>query len=330
MLQTILFFTTIGFGYIYAFVTGFGDASNSIATTIGSRAMKPRLALTIASVMEFFGAISGVAVALTITTGVIRLENVRVSTVLAALIGVVVWSGVTYLFGIPVSETHGLIGSIIGAGIAIGGFGIVLYSRLYWTIGAVLLSPILGFLVGLIAMKIVSILFHRSRQDTSKKLFTRLQYLSSSFVAFSHGHNDAQKPMGIIAMVLAIHYEISNPTVPFWVVVSVAAVESLGVALGGVRILKTLGLKLTKLRVDQAFVSQSSAAVVLELASFFGVPISTTQTITSSIIGSGVAVRKNSIRWGLVQEILMSWLITLPATVVIGFGVMKLFLYLGI
>ncbi len=330
MMQQILFFSAIGIGYVYAFVTGFSDASNSIATSIGSRALTPKQALAIASIMEFLGAISGTAVALTITSGIVKLGSISVATVLAALLGVVFWSLFTYLFGIPVSETHGLIGSIMGAGVALGGFGVILYDKMTVTLIAIFLSPILGFLVGYFGIRVLHVFIKRGENKVFHTLFKHLHWVSSSFIAFSHGHNDAQKPMGIIALVLALNYGISQPSVPFWVVISVAVVESIGVAIGGVRILKTLGLKVAKVRMDQSLIAQTGASAVLELASAFAVPISTTQTITSSIIGTSKGIRKNGVRWGLVEEIVLSWLITLPATFGVGWLIMSGFLYFGI
>jgi inorganic phosphate transporter, PiT family len=330
MVQQIIFFLTIGIGYIYAFVTGFSDASNSIATAIGSRALSTKQALAIASIMEFFGAITGTAVALTITSGIVKIGSISVATVLAALLGVVFWSLLTYKFGIPVSETHGLIGSIMGAGVAIGGFGVILYDKLSITLIAIFLSPLLGFLVGFAGIKVLHLFVKRGNNNMLQNVFKKLHWVSSGFIAFSHGHNDAQKPMGIIALVLALNYGISQPSVPMWVVFSVAIVESIGVAIGGVRILKTLGLKIAKVRVDQSLVAQTGAAAVLELASLFAIPISTTQTITSSIIGTNRGVRKNGVRWGLVEEIIISWLITLPATFGVGWLVMSGFLFFGI
>jgi inorganic phosphate transporter, PiT family len=330
MLQSILFLATIGLGYVYAFITGFSDASNSVASAIGSRAITPKTALQIASIMEFFGALTGTAVAITITTGIISLSDVRVSTVFAALAGTLIWSVITYFFGIPVSETHGLIGAILGAGIAVGGFEVVLIGKLQYTFIAIFLSPIFGLFFGYIVMKLVRFFFAGSDQKSSRRLFSRLQYITTAFVSFSHGHNDAQKPMGIIAMVIAVQFGIKNPTVPFWVIVSVAVVEAIGVAFGGVRILKTLGLKLAKLRIDQAFVSQVTASGILELASFFGIPTSTTQTITSTLVGTAFGQRKSSVKWGLVQHIFLSWIFTLPATLLISFGFMKGLMFFGL
>ncbi len=314
----ILLIITILFTYIYAFVSGFTDAANAIATAVGSRALSPLSAILMAGVLEFIGALTGTAVALTIGKGVVSLELITLFTVLAALIGSMTWSLITYYFGIPVSETHGLIGGLVGAGLAVAGTKVIIWGGLTKVLVAIVLSPLLGFLGGLILISIIYVLFSSFQARKMTKLFKNLQKLSSAFMAFSHGRNDAQKPMGILVMALAIYFGWKNPSVPIWVILSVSVVAGLGVAYGGWRIIKTLGLRITRLSPEQGFAAETSASLVLQLASIFGVPVSTTHTITSSIVGTGVARRLKSVRWGIAFEIALSWILTLPATISLG------------
>lgn len=310
--------------YIYAFVSGFTDAANAIATSIGSRVLSPLTAILMAGTLEIIGALTGTAVALTIGKGIVSFELINLKIVLAALLGTMSWSLFTYYFGIPVSETHGLIGAIIGAAISYSGYKVVLWSNLSPVFAAIIISPILGFIGGTTLMGIIYKLFHSKRATKMKIIFRWLQRLSSAFVAFSHGRNDAQKPMGILVLALAIFHGWKNPTVPVWIILSVGLVAGLGVAYGGWKIIKTLGMKITPLEPEQGFAAETSAALVLELASSFGIPVSTTHTITSSIVGAGAAKRISCVKWGVAFDILISWLLTLPATIFLGWIFAKL------
>lgn len=282
-----LFLITIVLAYLYAFIGGFTDASNAIATSIGTRALSPRVAVLMAGILEIAGALTGTAVALTIGKDIVTLELITLYTVPAALLGTMVWSLVTYYFGIPVSETHGLIGGIVGAAIAVSGTSVIQWSGLIKVLIAIIVSPLLGFLGGILLMVPIYRYFSSSPPSQMKPLFTNLQRLSAAFMAFSHGRNDAQKPMGVVVMAMALYYGWTEMSVPIWVILTVGITAGFGVAMGGWRIIKTLGLKIAKLRPEEGFAAETSAAGVLQLASVFGIPVSTTHTITSSIIGVG-------------------------------------------
>ena len=321
----VLLVITIIFSYIYAFVSGFTDAANAIATSVGSRALSPLTAVLMAGILETVGALTGTAVALTIGKGIVDLELISLTTVLAALIGAMCWSLLTYAFGIPVSETHGLVGAIIGAALAkTGSVQVVIWSGLTKILVAIIVSPLLGFLGGALLMSIIYFIFQQGKAKKLTPVFRNLQRLSSAFMAFSHGRNDAQKPMGILVMALALYYSWTQVSVPIWVILSVGLAAGLGVAFGGWRIIKTLGLKVTNLTVEQGFSAETSAALVLQGASIFGIPVSTTHTITSSIVGAGAAKRVSTVRWQLVLDIVLSWIFTLPATVMLGWIAAKI------
>jgi PiT family inorganic phosphate transporter len=311
--------------YGYAFLGGFTDAANAIATSVGSRALSPGAAVLMAALLEIGGALTGTAVALTIGKGIVALDLISIPTVMAALLGTMAWSLLTYYFGIPVSETHGLIGGIIGAAIAEAGLEVVYWNSVSQVLLAIIVSPVLGLFGGWVLMMIIHSLFGSAPAYRLSMIFRNLQRLSAAFMAFSHGRNDAQKPMGILVMILALHYGWKDPEVPLWVILSVGAVAGLGVALGGWRIIRTLGMKIAPLATEQGFAAESSAAGVLQLASTLGIPVSTTHTITSAIVGAGAARRISSVRWGVAVDIALSWILTLPATIGLGWLFDRLF-----
>lgn len=315
----ILFVSSIILCYLYAFVSGFTDAANAIATSVGSRALSPTVAILMAGVLEIAGALTGTAVALTIGSGIVDIGLISLSTVAAALLGTMSWSLLTYYFGLPVSETHGLIGGIIGAALATAGTAdVIIWSGLIKVLIAIIISPLLGFFGGALLMGIIYRFFHSGPSRKLTSVFKNLQRFSASFMAFSHGRNDAQKPMGILVMILAIYFGWESMDVPLWVILSIGVAAGFGVAYGGWRIIKTLGMKITALKPEQGFAAETSAAGVLQLASVFGIPVSTTHTITSSIVGVGAARRMSSVRWGLAIDIAISWILTLPATIFLG------------
>ena len=320
----ILLVLAVLLSYIYAFVGGFTDAANAIATSVGSRALSPMTAVFMAGVLEILGALTGTAVALTIGKGIVALDLISLSTVVAALMGTMVWSLFTYYLGIPVSETHGLIGAIVGAALAMAGTEVILWAGLAKVLIAIVASPLLGFAGGAVLMRIIYSCCGSGPARKMTLIFRHLQRCSAAFMALSHGRNDAQKPMGILVMVLALHFGWKDPGVPLWVILSIGLTAGLGVACGGWRIIKTLGMKLAPLAPEQGFTAETSAACGLQLASVFGIPVSTTQIITSSIVGSGVARRLSSVRWGVALNIVLSWVLTLPATVALGWLFNKL------
>jgi len=312
--------------YIYAFVSGFTDAAQAIASAIGSRSLSPTTAVLMAGVLEIVGALTGTAVALTIGKGIVSLELVSLLTVPAAIFGAMSWSLFVYRFGIPVSETHGLVGGIIGAALAVAGTtNVVNWAGLTKILAAIVIAPLLGFLSGGLLMGAIYRCFHSAPARKMAFIFKNLQRFAAAYLAFSHGRNDAQKPMGILVMALALYFDWKDPGVPLWVILTVGLVAGLGVAWGGWRIIKTLGMRITPLTPEQGFVSDFSAASVLQLASFFGIPVSTTHVDASAIMGVGVARRISSVRWGVVGNIVFSWILTLPATIAFGWFFAKLF-----
>ena len=315
----LVFLAGVAISYLYAFVSGFTDAANAIATAVGTRAFTPVQAVIVASLFEMLGALAGTAVALTIGTGIVRAEVLTQSAVVAAVAGAMTWSLLAYARGIPVSETHGLIGGLLGVGLAQAGPDSIILGGVIPVLVAIVASPLLGIVGGAAMLVLVYRSFARSSRRTAVTWSMRLQRLSAVYMAFSHGRNDAQKPMGVLTLALITFYGVTYDSVPLWVILTVAAVASLGVAAGGWRIIRTLGMRITGLKPEQGFAAETAAGTVLQVASQFGIPISTTHTITSAIVGVGLVSGWKSIRWSLVIEIVVSWVLTLPATIAFGY-----------
>jgi PiT family inorganic phosphate transporter len=314
----IIFGLTVALAYLYAFMGGFTDAANAIATSVGTRVLSPRAAVVMAGVFNLFGGLTGTAVALTIGTGLVDPSVLSLGTVIAALAGAMTWSLFTYIFGIPVSETHGLIGGLVGAAVATAGMDVVQWRGLTPVLVAIIASPSVGFVGGSAFLLLIYWTFRHSRPGKVKPWFRHLQRLSAAYMAFSHGRNDAQKPMGILAMALALYVGEDHVHVPLWVVVSCAAVAAFGTAYGGWRIIQTLGQRITALDPVQGFAAEAAGATVIQVASELGIPVSTTHAITSSILGVGATRRLSAIRWAIIVDIFASWLLTLPVTMALG------------
>lgn len=321
----LVFLAGVAISYLYAFVSGFTDAANAIATAVGTRAFTPVQAVIVASLFEMLGALAGTAVALTIGTGIVRAEVLTQGAVVAAVAGAMTWSLLAYSRGIPVSETHGLIGGILGVGLAQAGPESIIWGGVIPVLVAIVASPLLGIVGGAGMLVLVYRAFSRSSRRTAVTWSMRLQRLSAVYMAFSHGRNDAQKPMGVLTLALITYYGVAYDSVPLWVILTVAAVAALGVAAGGWRIIRTLGMRITGLKPEQGFAAETAAGTVLQVASQFGIPISTTHTITSAIVGVGLVTGWKSIRWSLVIEIVVSWVLTLPATIAFGYLYATLF-----
>jgi PiT family inorganic phosphate transporter len=300
-----VFVLGVALSYAYAFVGGFTDAANAIATAIGTRAFTPGQAVALAGALELLGAMTGTAVASTIGQGIVGPRALSQLGVCAALLATMTWSLLTFRRGIPVSETHGLVGGLVGAALAAGGADAVHWGSVATVIAAVGISPVLGFTGAMVLLTSVYHVFARVERARALPVFVQLQRLSAAFMAFSHGRNDAQKPMGVLALALATYQGAQALSMPTWVIVSVAGVAALGVASGGWRIIRTLGLRVTGLDPVQGFAAEMSAATVLEAASSLGIPVSTTHAITSAIIGAGTVHGRTRVRWRLVAEISM-------------------------
>jgi inorganic phosphate transporter, PiT family len=314
----MVFGLAVGLAYLYAFVGGFTDAANAIATSVGTRVLSPRAAVVMAGVFNLLGGLTGTAVALTIGTGLVDPSVLSLATVVGALAGAMAWSLFTYFFGIPVSETHGLVGGLVGAAVATAGLDVVQWQGLIKVLAAIVVSPSVGFVGGSACLLLIYWTFRRSRPSKVKPWFRHLQRLSAAYMAFSHGRNDAQKPMGILAMALALYVGAEHVEVRLWVVVSCATVAALGTAYGGWRIIQTLGQRITALDPVQGFAAEVAGATVIQIASEFGIPVSTTHAITASILGVGATRRLSAVRWAVMANIFASWLLTLPVTMALG------------
>jgi PiT family inorganic phosphate transporter len=271
-----------------------------------------------AGVFNLLGGLTGTAVALTIGKGLVDPGVLSLVVVVAALAGTMAWSLFTYYFGIPVSETHGLVGSLVGAAVATAGLDVVQWGGLTKVLVAIVVSPSVGFVGGAVFLILIYWTFRHSRPRKVMPWFRNLQRLSAAYMAFSHGRNDAQKPMGMLAMALALYIGAEQVRVPLWVVLSCATIAALGTAYGGWRIIHTLGQRITALDTVQGFAAEVAGATVIQVASELGIPVSTTHAITSSILGVGATRRLSAVRWTVIVDIFASWLLTIPVTIALG------------
>jgi len=307
----------IGFG----FTNGLNDAANAIATAISTRALSPRDAVILAAFFNFAGAATGLEVARTIGKGIIIPEAISYLTVIAALASVIIWASLATYYGLPVSLTHGFIAGLAAAGTAVVGGGAVVWGVMGKVLSAVVTAPVLGFVGGFIVMVCLYWVFRRSAPAKIRSLFSKLQIPAAAFVAYSHGKNDGQMPIGVITMALVIFYNDSGlwDKIPWWVIIVSALAISSGMALGGRRVIKTLGMKVTTLRPVHGFAAQASAAGVIEIASQLGIPVSTTHCISSAIMGVGATKRVSAVRWGVAGNIITAWIITFPVCGGLGY-----------
>jgi len=307
----------LGFGI----VNGFNDAANAVAASIGSRALSPRNAILLAAFFNLAGAASGTAVAKTIGKGILVPDAVSFQTVIAALVAVIIWTSFATYRGLPVSLTHGFIAAMAAAGVAAAGSNAVNWGKLGTVAAAIFTAPVLGFIGGFIIMLIVLWLFRRWIPTKVQNLFSRLQWLTTAFLAYSHGKNDGQMPIGIITMAFVLYTGQTGAwdSIPWWIIVISALSISFGTAVGGWRVIKTLGMRVTTLRPVHGFVSDFSAAAVIEGASHLGIPVSTTHCASSSIMGVGATRRLSAVRWGVASDILAAWVITFPVCGGLGY-----------
>jgi PiT family inorganic phosphate transporter len=306
----IVVILAIGLG----FVNGFNDTANAIATVVGTRVLSPRTAIILATVLNGLGCLTGVAVARTIGKGILIPQSITYEVCIAGLVSIVLWGVVATLWGLPISLTHGFIAGLAGAGWAIHGFNAVVWSVLLpiiiWVFGA----PFLAFLAGFIVMVCMYWIFRRTDPKMIDSIFRRLQVLSASFMAYSHGLNDGQNPMAVILMGLVIYTGSTAvwDDVPAWPMWLSAISMGIGTAMGGWQVIQTLGMKVTTLRPVNGFAAELAAAGVIWLASIIGVPISTTHAISASIFGVGATSRYQAVRWGVAGNIIAAWVFTFP------------------
>ncbi|MGJ5001089.1 inorganic phosphate transporter [Bradyrhizobium sp. HKCCYLRH2060] len=304
----------------FDFLNGLHDAANSIATIVSTRVLRPQYAVFWAAFFNFVAfSVFGLHVAQTIGTGIIDPAIVDAHVIFAALVGAIVWNLVTWAAGIPSSSSHALIGGLVGAGVAKAGISATVWSGLSKTVLAIVLSPLVGLVLAMILVAIVSWASVRSTPFAVDRAFRILQFASASLYSLGHGGNDAQKTMGIIAVLLYSQGHLGEQfTVPFWVVLSCQAAMALGTLMGGWRIVRTMGLRITKLNPMQGFCAETGGAITLFLATFLGVPVSTTHTITGAIVGVGAARRASAVRWNVAGSIVYAWIFTIPASAIVA------------
>jgi PiT family inorganic phosphate transporter len=310
----------IGIALFFDFLNGLHDAANSIATIVSTRVLRPQYAVMWAAFFNFIAFLFfGLHVAETLGKGIIDPAIVNPQLIFAALMGAIIWNVVTWIFGIPSSSSHALVGGLVGAGLARTGGDAIVLSGLLKTVGAIFMSPMIGFFLALMLVLIVSWICLRQTPFAVDRSFRGLQFISASLYSLGHGGNDAQKTMGIIAVLLFSQGHL-GPTfhVPFWVVITCQSAMALGTLFGGWRIVHTMGSKITRLNPMQGFCAETGGAITLFGATWLGIPVSTTHTITGAIIGVGAARRVTAVRWGLAGNIVIAWIVTLPSAAVIS------------
>lgn len=334
----ILFVLVILAAIAFEYINGFHDAANAIATVVSTKVLTPRQAIALAAFFNLTGALTGTAVAATVGKGMVDASVVTMSTILCALIAAIVWNLITWLLGLPSSSSHALIGGLCGSALAAAHND---WSVLKWQTGLVpkvvipmITSPILGFIIGALLMFILLILLQRATPHLVNSIFGKLQLVSAAWMAHSHGTNDAQKTMGIIALALFTGTQSGTfkdlpPMLNFlhtpdfkvatWVVFLCAATMAAGTAAGGWRIIRTLGHKMVKLQPVHGFAAETTAAIIIQTASSYGIPLSTTHVISTSIMGVGAVKRFSGVKWTVVERIVWAWVLTLPATALIGY-----------
>jgi PiT family inorganic phosphate transporter len=317
----------------FGIVNGFNDAANAIATVIGTRVLTPRKAIIMAAFFNLAGAATGTAVAQTIGKGILIQEAITFETLIAALAAVIVWTTAATYYGLPVSLTHGFIAAMAGAGMAAVGAGAISWDVMGRVVSSVAAAPVLGFIGGFMLMIILFWLFRQSVPARVRNIFGNLQLLSSAFMAYSHGKNDGQMPIGIITMAVVVFYNDASlwenlslfNSETWWIIVVSALAISTGTAIGGWRVIKTLGMRITTLRPVHGFAAETSGAAVIEVASHLGIPVSTTHCISSSIMGVGASQRLSAVRWGVARNIVTAWIITFPICGGLGYALSRLF-----
>jgi PiT family inorganic phosphate transporter len=306
--------TIVLLALIFDFINGFHDAANSIATVVSTRVMSPKYAVIWAAFFNFVAAFFfGTAVAKTIGSGMLDLDKVTQPVILGGLVGAIVWNLITWWLGLPTSSSHALIGGYAGAAVARAGVDVVIVEGWYKTLAYIFLSPLIGMALGLTLMIAVMWIFRRRSPHGIDRWFRRLQLLSAAAFSFAHGTNDAQKTMGIIAGALFKAGYLATFHVPMWVVLAAHAAIGLGTLSGGWRIVKTMGQRITKLKPVGGFCAETAGAMTIIGVTLWGIPVSTTHTITGAIVGVGSTQRMSAVRWGVATQIIWAWVLTIPA-----------------
>lgn len=309
-----MFYFVFLLAILFEFVNGWTDAPNSIATVVSTRVLRPLHAVVMAAALNLAGAmLTGTAVAKVISEGIVDADVVTLPTLAGALLGASLWSVLAQRFGIPTSESHGLVAGLIGAGVAVGGFDVVVESGTRKVLFGLVTSPTMGFVGGIVLMVAIYWLLFRVSYGIVRAVFGRAQLVSAAFVAFSHGSNDGQKTMGVIALALFLGGRQEDLTIHLWIILLAGVVMGLGTAVGGWRVVHTLGVRMTQLEPVQGFAAETAAAGVILTASRLGIPISTTHAISSAIMGVGATKRLSAVRWGVAGHIVAAWILTWPA-----------------
>ncbi|MCX6967012.1 MAG: inorganic phosphate transporter [Verrucomicrobia bacterium] len=357
--MTLFLFVLLA-AFIFEYINGFHDAANAIATVVSTKVLTPRQAIMMAATCNLVGAFFGTAVAKTIGADIVKIEAITMPTVLAALIGAILWNLLTWWLGLPSSSSHALIGGLCGSALAVtgGDWSVLKWSRTVmkatgpaqeglWpkVVIPMITSPLAGFLIGVLIMSLLFALLSKMRPYLIQKIFGKGQLISAAFMGFSHGGNDAQKTMGIIALALftgtktgsfdhlpAFLHFLRTPTftIDKWVIVVCALTMAAGTAAGGWRIIRTMGHKMVRLQPVNGFAAETSAGIVIHIATTFGIPVSTTHVISTSIMGVGATKRLSAVKWGVVQRIVWAWVFTLPATAMLGWSTLRLLKLCGV
>jgi len=328
-LLVLVIAAAIGFGV----VNGFNDAANSVAASIGSRAISPRNAIILAAFCNFAGAATALEVAETIGTRILGPETMlslpavdAYLILIAALAAVIVWGTIATRWGLPVSISHSFVTGLAAAGVVVVGWEAVIWGVLGRIGASVVIAPTLGFIGGFVLMVVLLWVFRRSAPSRMRIVFSRLQWLTTAFLAYSHGKNDGQMPIAVIAMALMIHTGQVGiwGDIPWWVIIVSALAISLGIAMGGWRVIRTVGMKITALQPIHGFATQASAATVIEIASRLGIPVSTTHCATAATMGVGATKRLSAVRWGVTRNIVLAWVLTFPICGALGWIIASL------
>jgi len=317
----IILIVAILFTLVFVYTNGFHDSANAIATVVFTRALSPRTAILYGTCLNFLGAFFGIQVAKTIGVGIVAAGGINQTVILCALLGAIIWNIVTWFYGLPSSSSHALIGGLIGAAIMHANINIInMHGVTYKVIIPMILSPVLGIIITYIFMKFLIKIFRAFCAKKINKSFGKLQLISSGLMAFSHGANDTQKSMGIITIALINFYALKTFHVPIWVTIICASGMALGTMIGGWRIIKTMGRKITRLKPMDGFAAETSAASILLFASHLGIPVSTTHVISGAIIGAGSAKRFKAVNWRLFGNIVFAWILTIPVAMLLSGG----------
>ncbi|MDE1868066.1 MAG: inorganic phosphate transporter [Thaumarchaeota archaeon] len=305
---------------VFDFLNGFHDAANSIATIVGTRILKPLPAVGIAAFANFVGPfLFGVAVATTIGKGIIHPDFVTLNIIIGALAGAIVWDIITWILGLPTSSSHALVGGILGAGLAGAGSKALIFGGLQTVLTGIVISPIAGLAISFLVALLIMRFFAKTKPHTVNSVFGKLQLVSSTYFSLTHGANDGQKTMGVIALILLTQGVITKFEIPSYVIIMAATAMSLGTFFGGWRIIKTMAMKITNLRPYQGFSAETGAATILATLAWAGIPASTTHAISGGIMGVGAVRRLSAVRWGIGKRIVWAWIITIPASASVAF-----------